>query len=321
LIDVGTEIKLNKDDLYSFLLNTQQSRFDLWPNVAGKAVVDLLFNEISGFHASNIIKTFYNNELVAILVFDFLEWDTSHFGFKSACIKNLITKENAERNVIGQCLEKSLAFFKKHCDKTGIRFVSIDVASQDMIKSVALQDAGFKYILTWIDGMIKDLNNDIHLPKDSEVSEINSNEVEFFSKLAEEHYFKGGRFYLDSSFNKSRVNKMYGALVKSSFKNGEILLVYRVKEKPVGLFTCKKIATYKQFSDLKVAPLRFLIVDPKYRDREIGQGLFLKTIEYLSNKSDIITTGLEINNLPSLNLHTKLGFKFNYTHNVYHFWN
>lgn len=60
--------------------------------------------------------------------------------------------------------------------------------------------------------------------------------------------------------------------------------------------------------------------DPEFRNQRIAYKLFVKTLEYLKNKSDLITTGLEVHNLPSLNLHSKIGFRFNYTHNVYHWW-
>ncbi len=99
------------------------------------------------------------------------------------------------------------------------------------------------------------------------------------------------------------------------------MLVYRIKNQPIGLFICEKIVTYGPFSNLLVAPLRFLVVDPKFRNKKAAYSLFLNTLEYLKDKSDIITTGLDIHNLPSLNLHSKIGFKFNYTHNTYHWWN
>jgi GNAT superfamily N-acetyltransferase len=113
---------------------------------------------------------------------------------------------------------------------------------------------------------------------------------------------------------------MYSSLVRSSFESGNILLSYRVKGQPVGLFICKQTKTYSQFAGLRVALLRFLLVDPQFRGRKIAQDLFIRTVNYLKENCDLVVTGLEIHNIPSLNLHSKLTFSFNYTHNAYHWW-
>jgi GNAT superfamily N-acetyltransferase len=114
---------------------------------------------------------------------------------------------------------------------------------------------------------------------------------------------------------------MYSSLVRTSYESGQILLSYRVKGQPVGLFICKRITTFPHFDGLRVAPLRFLIVDPQFRGQKIAQDLFIRTVNYLKDYCDLVVTGLEIHNMPSLNLHVKLSFSFNYTHNAYHWWN
>ena len=77
---------------------------------------------------------------------------------------------------------------------------------------------------------------------------------------------------------------------------------------------------YKFNKKIKIAPLRYLIIDPKYRNKQFGVKIFEHTLKYLSSISNIITTGLEIHNIPSLNLHIKLGFKFSYIYSVFHKW-
>jgi len=318
---VETDFFLSDDVLYAFLKGTKYQLYNFWPVSVEDAPVRLLFDEIRKLPENNIVKAFHNNELIALLVFENLLWDTSHFGFKCVRIRYILTRKNVKKDILAETLKKCLVAFRKHCITNNIKFVSADIDSQEQTTSLALQQAGFRYILTWVNGFIKEPHRDDYATKGSNVGEIRPSEVKPLSNLAEKHYFKGGRFYSDPGFDKRKVDKLYGNLVKSSFENNEIMLVYRIHDEPVGLFICKNIVTYKLFSGLRVAPLRFLVIDPRYRQKKIAQDLFAKTIGYLSDKSDMITTGLEVHNLPSLNLHIKFGFIFNYTHTVYHWWN
>jgi GNAT superfamily N-acetyltransferase len=267
---------------------------------------------------NNLITALDGDRLVALMTYSDLDWDTRHYGYKSGYIQYLLTDNSLDQNLIRQSLYRVLSLFKQRCRDKKIEFVSADLDSWDFMKSFALQRVNFKYILTQIDGFVKEKIDPIQVFDDVEVSSIKSDEIEYFEKLAAHSYFFGGRFYADPGFDRVRVDQMYANLVRSSYENGQILLSYRVNGKPVGLFICKRIVSYPHFGGLRVAPLRFLIVDPQFRGRKIAQDLFIQTVNYLKDSCDLVETGLEIHNMPSLNLHVNLSFSFNYTHNAYH---
>ncbi len=312
----------DKEKLYAMLLNCDFKRFNGWPGADVQSVANYLYDEIcQPGNLANLITALGGDRLVALLTYSDLDWDSKHYGYKSGYIRHLLTDNRLDQTLISQSLEQVLSLFKQRCLDTNIKFVSADLGSWDFNKSFALQAAGFRYIITQIDGFVKEKIDPIQRGDDVEVGLIRPDEVDFFEKLATRAYFAGGRFYADPGFDRARVDQMYASLVRTSYESGQILLAYRVKGQPVGLFICKRITTYSRFGELRVAPLRFLIVDPQFRGRRIAQDLFVRTVNYLKDYCELVVTGLEVHNISSLNLHVNLSFSFNYTHNTYHWWN
>jgi len=309
----------NKEELYAMLINCGYQRFTGWPGADVQSVANYLYDDIcQSRNLDNIVTAYDGDRLVALLAYSDLDWDSKHYGYKSGYIQYLLTNNSLDQNLIGQSLDQVLLSFKKRCLDTKVEFVSADLGSWDFNKNFALQTAGFKYVITQIDGFVKEKIDPIQRGDGVEVGLIRPDEVDFFEKLAAQSYFFGGRFYADPGFDRSRVDKMYASLVRSSYESGQILLSYRVDGQPVGLFICRRIETYSHFSGLRIAPLRFLIVDPRFRGRKIAQDLYIRTVNYLRDYCELVVTGLEIHNIPSLNLHVNLSFWFNYTHNTYH---
>lgn len=309
----------NQVELLTMLLNCEYKRFDGWPGVDAPKVANYLYDDIcQPGNLGNIITALDGDRVVALMTYSDLDWDSKHYGYKSGYIQHLLTNNSLDQDLIRQSLDQVLFLFKQRCLDTKIEFVSADLGSWDFNKSFALQKANFKYIITQIDGIVKEKIDPIQAGDEVEVSLISPDEIDFFEKLAAQSYFFGGRFYADPGFDRVRVDQMYASLVRTSYENGQILLSYRVKGHPVGLFICKRIQAYSHFGGLRVAHLRFLIVDTRFRGRKIAQDLFIRTVNYLKDSCDLVVTGLEIHNMPSLNLHAKLSFLFNYTHNTYH---
>jgi hypothetical protein len=309
----------DKENLYNMLLNCNYKRFTGWPGADIQSVANYLCDDICRpRNLGNVITALDGDRLVALLTYSDLDWDSKHYGYRSGYIQHLFTDNSLDQNVVRQSLDQVLSLFKQYCLDTKIEFVSADLGSWDFNENFALQTANFKYVITQIDGFVKEKIEPIHTGEDVEVSFISPDEIDFFEKLAAQSYFFGGRFYADPGFDRIKVNKMYVSLIRTSYESGQILLSYRIKGQPVGLFICKRINTYANFGGLRIAPLRFLIVDPKFRGRKIAQDLYIRTVNYLKDYCELVVTGLEIHNMPSLNLHAKLSFSFNYTHNTYH---
>ena len=312
---------VDKKEIYPCLLNSKYGKFNLWPNVADTNVSDFLFDRID--RLQNEGKVFIAREageVTAILTVRDLEWDTRHFGVKSARIDYILANQTLPRATIVESLNRILTEFHNFRDASNIEFVFTSVDSWDSNVNSVLQEAGYKYILTWTDAIFNPSTKLPALNGDAEIdTNVTSKDVEHFRKISAS-YFKGGRFYMDANFDRALADKMYMNLIDSSLDDNDIVFVYRLNDKPIGFFIYGKIINYAHFADLRVVSTRYLVVDSAHRRRQAGYKLFAATLEYLGKRSDLITTGLEVHNLASLNLHAKLGFKFNYSHNVYHWW-
>jgi len=322
-VSQSPDFEPDSNRLNSFLDGVVFRKCNLWPNYCKDGQTTYFHKKILDSQKNNnIFEVSVDKEIIALLSFRTLDWDTSHFGFPSGSIDFFLKREGTDKATLRDALDLILSSLKAFCDKSKMRFVSIFVDSWDFEIQLALQKMGFRYISTSISGF---LPTSREFPEKEDFSgsigNIQEEEIGFFKRVSASNYFSGGRFYLDPNFDKSLVQKMYENLVENSYRNQEFVLVYRINSDPVGLFICNRITIYESFANLRVAPLRFLVVAPEYRGKQIGLEVFRETIRTLRPKCDLITTGLEVHNMQSLNLHSKLGFKFNFTHNVFHFWN
>jgi len=321
MIHPGKHTEPMQKDLQEFCETVVYRRFSRWPRVGDADVAEFLARELSGYRDANrLLEISDNGRVVAVLAFRELDYDTRHYGFVCLGIDYLLYDHSLDTDNAILVIHRLLDRFRQDCRANGTAFVSVSIDSGDGLANAALQKHGFRSILTWIDGFFTRHEKYTDCKRNEQFGLIRPEEMEFFKTVAAQSYFTGGRFYLDGNFDRDRVNQMYSSLVESSYDNGDILLVYRINDRPAGLYIYKKIEKYPAPNNLSVAAGRFLVVDPNLRGKNIGHDLFVQTLLYFRDKCDLITTGLEVHNLPSLNLHTKLGFVFNYTHNVYHWW-
>lgn len=302
-----------------FLQFVEYNKFNLFPHIEefdkNKYIKNLI--EQSSTEGS-IFISYDKSEINAIITFKILEWDSNHFGIKCAILDNYFIKSNIDDKVQLNILNELLFEIKKDAVNKKVKFISISINSWDYIFSLVLQKNKFKYILTWIDGILNPSQKLTFTNKEPEIGIVEKSEIPKFMEIAENSYFKGGRFYLDNYFDRSQIRTMYSELVLNSFKNNDIMISYRIKNEPIGLMVCRKIETNTYLKNIRIAPLRFLVISSDVRTMNIGHDLFIGTINYLRGFCEIISTGFEAHNLQSMNLHSKLGFKFNYTHNVFH---
>jgi hypothetical protein len=294
-----------------------------WPNIHSNSIRNQLVSlsgEKSGNNSDIIIE--YQGRFVIFLRFVFLKWDSEHFGY--SCYKIQIQLINMEFD-FQFYTQKLIPFIKKKFDEFNlinkIRFVFADTDARSKIQNAIMHGLGFSFIVSWIDGFkIPNIEPNRLIDRGLSFGLIEEGEVSYLSEIAKNDYFEGGRFFFDHHFDDNKVREMYSSLVINSAKN-DLALVLKMKNRPVGLFIVKKIQEYSAFDFMKVAHLRYLIIDPEFRQQGLGKIIFINTINYLCGICDLVTTGLEVSNIESLNLHIKLGFKFNYSHNAYHYWN
>ena len=313
--------QFDKGQISNFLTKVNYKKFNLYPNVTQDKLINYLVSDLNEiFKVGKIFVSSFNNEIIALAALKILNWDTQHYGYTCASIDYILVNNEVDVNLAKNSLQKLFCEIENYANSEQIKFMSANISACENVISSILQNHNFKYILTWLDGVFQSKKKLSVIYEDHAVGVLKESELDNIQKIVSTSYFKGGRFYFDSNFDNYAVNQMYLKLIMSSYQNDDIMLAYRIKGEPIGLFICKKITKNKYFDNLKVAPLRYLLVDTSSRQKNIGYDLFARTLNYLMDYSDIITTGFEVHNLPSLNLHNKLNFQFNYAHNVHHWW-
>ena len=306
--------------LNNLIVQNGSNPYNLWPEVNFEQITALRIEQITNDEKTS--EVFCNmKDGVPFCYFQLhnLKWDSNHFGFKCCQIKHFYIDETLSFDEIENILKTIKPRLINYLKKNSLYFISADINSQSKNGNYFIQLLGFQYILNWINGFYS-TSKKINVEIDYKVGLIKPNEVKDVSLIALKDYYKGGRFYSDKCFDVKRVGKLYESIIQNSYSNNDVILILRINEKPVGAFISKPVIEYEKFNNLKVAHLRFLVIDEKYRKMSIGKSLFLSTIKYFQDKSDLIVTGLESHNLVSMNLHSKLGFKYNYSHNAYHLW-
>jgi len=294
--------------------------YSMWPNVDQFQKTNLLYTKAKVDEEHNETFIIVKNGITQ-LYFQFhkLEWDTNHFKFNCEKICNCFIDCNLEIKEIDLIVKEIKPKIYNYLKSNNTTFVFADIPSLNIIANLFVQKLGFAFILNWLDGFV--LSENVHnITRNYEFGNILPKEIEQIVNISSKNYYKGGRFYLDKKFDKKTIDQLYGSLIKTSIENKNDVLICRKEGKPIGAFISNVVKEYTSFSKIKVAGLRFLVLDPKYRGMNIGSELFSAILNYYNGKTNIITTGLESHNLISLNLHIKKGFKFNYSHNAYHLW-
>jgi RimJ/RimL family protein N-acetyltransferase len=298
---------------------SSNSPHSLWPGYSDEVYQEKynLLNKIGEDDTLLNVNTEIDSKIRIILTI--LKWDTAHFGFN--CYKIRITNsenlKSIEKDVIEKIKNRLVLFFTQN----KVRFVFADVDSTDFNVNNLLQNLGFNFILNWIDGFIESKNVSENISESTKYNQISTEDVHFYADLTKKHYYKSGRFYLDKNFEKTKVDELYESLIYNSVNKQNIIITDSLNEVKNGLVICKEMGTFEYLNNIDVVSLRFLIVNPESRGARIGEKLLKKAIVNMKEKYNLITTGIETHNLISLNIHRKLGFKFNYSHNAYHFWN
>lgn len=302
--------------LREFLNEFQLEKFNLWFSnqdlTKSYLFQYLLFNQSHLKIWATIEKDIY----VGILIYNYLEWDSNFFKIKCGQINHLLISSKTKKNTRREIIKVLLKQLELYMDEIQLDFCSISVSSWDSDITYQIQEIGFQYVLTWVD-CFKNTPIDFSFKDPYEVRLIEEKDYEYIVSLSK-NYFKGGRFYLDPNFSNQQADFLYENLIRNSYldKDSDLQVLYS-KDDPIGCCIWKKIE-YPFEKIHTVRSLRLLVFDRKKSRPGLATDFLKATTSKLLSSCDMVVSGLEIHNLPSLSVHQKSNFRFNYTHNVFH---
>jgi hypothetical protein len=312
---------INKESVdFSRLLSDEKAKYSLWP---------VHFDPVR-YHAARLAAVpedqvvFFacvNSGVVqAVMEFQYNPYDTSLMGFTCGTVVNTYTDAGLEPGARLACLEalfRHLADFRR---LEGVRFCLMAVGSWDTPQSLLAQEAGFRYILTWgkcfysrdtglklpVGYRAVVMKDEAHLPGLIDMSQ---------------HYFRGGRFYLDPHMDDALTDRMYRDLVLNCFASPrfDFIVLLGPDERPLAASISRKDIYYFNV-EFPVQVIRFIISDRNRLPSGLAAPFFSEISRLLSKKVQLIDSGIEMHNLASLKIHTDAGYKFNYIYSAYHSW-
>lgn len=312
------DCQANHRDVAKVVSNSIHHKFNGWPGVDKDKIEAQLSSDVMASMVNTDIHILkYGSDPIGLIGVSNLDWDSKFFGFKCSKVSHLYFDSTIQdKNYYKAKREFVSNAINSFCSRD--RFILADISSNDSESNLLMQENGFKYVLSWIDGFYQGDHFQVELPADHHIDACTEADIEVMREIARDSYFMGGRFYMDPMFSMYDIADIYNSLIINSFGKDEIF-VYRISDRPVG-FSISVVSPQSSYLSLRRSVIRFIVVDQKHRGKGIATILFKSFINYLLGLSDIVTTGLEVHNIPSLNLHAKLGFSFNYVHNAYHRW-
>ncbi|MCS7039350.1 MAG: GNAT family N-acetyltransferase [Caldilineales bacterium] len=257
--------------------------------------------------------------LEGLLVGRYSAWDSEHFGYGVAVIDGIYLPEDgydrdravADRLVVG---------FEGWCREQGVRFASIRLSSLQLPAIHALEQAGFRYIESYIYNVV-DLDRlgepDGPLPP----LRLARPEDEAVMMAYASGAFATQRFHADPRIPFDKAETLYRKWIASAFADPRCqIVVMEENEHPVAFVICRP-EDHRDTLGLRMVVITMVLLGPENRGRGEG-GLFYQTLFHHFRREgfDLIESGLTLRNQVSLNWHNKIGFRVVSTQVTLHRW-
>ena len=315
------EVKFAK--INRLLENYKTDTFSFYPSLNRDGRKKYLEKRISSFIQKNEGTTYIaelNGEYVGLIGFRESIWDSEVFGYKVAIIDHFFSK-SYDYNLELEIKQKLLISCLSWCEKRNIRFLTSRVNVNDLSAIHCLEDSNFRFIETILWPIIDYRKNYHKYEISHNIRYATEKDLDELIYLARNYYYKYGRFPADNHFTNEEVSNMREKWIISSFEQGHKIIVIEEGKDIAGYFIYFINDNIQEFVGLKYAHLRSAVLSSEYRGKGIGFDLFAGTLNLLSKKVDIVDSGFITRNLPSMNLHWKVGLnKVVFSNSTFHKW-
>ena len=249
-----------------------------------------------------MIKNFSNN------YFQF-SYDQSQQDIEASGI-NILNIRYLEFLVFSKEAEIS---FKKKLDeykKNKIEFISLRT-EQDFMLSKILSQNNFVFIETLFKPELI-LKNKFKCNSQLKIEEAVEKDMMELKKIAATSFVKD-RFHFDKRFNKKVGGNRYSFWVENAFLNKNLLLLkITLNKEIIGFFIL-------EYSQEKNVYWHLTAIKNKFQGKGLGYDIWKSFLNRHYDEGILkVQTAISSNNIPALNLYSKLSFKFSGGLNTYH---
>ncbi|HRG99949.1 MAG TPA: hypothetical protein PLR99_27075 [Polyangiaceae bacterium] len=286
------------------------------PRAGARALeADALWNVLGD--ASAVFFATRGDAVVGAVAARTSEWDTRFWGVPYVSLDAL--RAIGDHDDRGRICEALLGALDEWLRDGGVRFVVARVASLDLPAVHALERGGYRYIETTEANGVDLRVRRYALPEPYRTRPARPDELGSLSRMTE-GAFTSHRFYADGGFPTAKVDAMYVAWVESSLASPNwttFVLEHDGAPKGLGIY---RVEDHTGSLGVKIAKLRMLTLGPRDRGRGHGLPLFWGAVEHARGACDLVDSTLTLRNLPSVNIHRKVGFRALAFTSTYHRW-
>jgi len=311
------EIQIN--DIDNELMSSANELFSWYPQAI----------DISSYHRfrlnssrnSRLFGIFSNKNIEAVVEHSEDDYDSALLGLKAGGLRNILLRNGLTENQRETIYDFALKNYSIFLQDQQYGFVFSTCSNWNGTLLNILQRYGYKYILSW--GKCFTINTtDCKLPHQFEVKIIKlADDLPAILNMAKD-YFKGGRFYLDPNIDNTKADQLYYDLIDNSYNNPDVSFCVLYKGKvPIGCIILNySVLPIVGGKKLKACSVRLLVYNKTEGYKGLSELFLRRTINLLLQENDIVESGVELHNLPSMKIHLNAGFKFNYIYSAFHAW-
>jgi GNAT superfamily N-acetyltransferase len=235
------------------------------------------------------------------------DWDTGFWGVRFAILDHFVAQgSELERQHICSALLRTTDAW---CEQHQVEFCCTRVDAHDVTAIQALEEHGYRYIETTIENRV-DLGSaaTFCLPSTAHLRPPIAGEEDELAAIAQDA-FPAHRFYADERFPRVKADAMYRELVLSSFRDPGCRILVLEADGALRGFVIHRLEDLTSYFGVRFARWRLAALETKSRRAGYGTMLFRAAIESARQEAGIVESGLTSRNLPSVNLHAKVGFR------------
>lgn len=253
-------------------------------------------------------KRLEDNEIIGVVIFERLKWDTEHFGINIGRINEIIAWGRDYRMELA-VKDEMLRFMGNKCEKDEIVCVYCRVDINDFSSIHSLESNGFRLIdvLTTCcfdfrkNKALQELRH-IKRPFTNEITvrPCKEGDLNELANIAGTSYIYD-RFHSDPKFPKDKSDELHRKWIVNCCKGlTDEVLVAVSDDKPFGFITCK-VKGAKGVIDM-------VGVSKDMQKKGIGAMLVNAALEWFEDRVDVVEVGTQNRNIPGMKLYINAGF-------------
>jgi ribosomal protein S18 acetylase RimI-like enzyme len=246
------------------------------------------------------------DELTAIPVCEYLDWDSEFFGFHIGRINRSYLTPDLLKEINSWSVQNSIEclYFLANLDKPDSLYLS-EISGFHLVEIRITYDY---HLENW---------DPERYPADGQnlvVRAFEEPDLPQMQEIARDSY-ENSRFYFDDRFSKSMCQKYYQTWIKKSSQGGaEMVLVAEADERILGYIT-------GNIDSPGEGQLELTAVDSRYRRKGVGQTLFRNALTwYINHGTRRITVATQGRNVTTQRMIEKHGFLKESVQPYFHKW-